>query len=290
MYKGEINVAQDQLASLLKTAENLRVKGLAEVSAGPGKDEDEEEEKVTSVTTSKVTSTNGAKGKTPNTSLMPPPPLTSTSKYAFPTFELNNSPPKATAAKGQSEVKRKRGRPRTLDSPGEVPDPCFTTSTSTTLADFGNHNNSKLAKLPFLNNLPLPLLNTLGKPAADSLMEPVLNEIKKRSEEKAASPTPSTSNVPAKSPVPSRSPLASPSGLGGQMLENRPGMPTPGGPLTPERVMQLGIVKMNDYLVSGSRQQFWEEYYVKVIMQVSYNSAHFPDIDANMFDFSLQGR
>merc|ERR1719336_3598320 len=32
MYKGEINVSQDRLSSLLKTAENLKVKGLAEVS------------------------------------------------------------------------------------------------------------------------------------------------------------------------------------------------------------------------------------------------------------------
>merc|ERR1719481_862838 len=32
LYKGEINVSQDKLSSLLKTAENLKVKGLAEVS------------------------------------------------------------------------------------------------------------------------------------------------------------------------------------------------------------------------------------------------------------------
>lgn len=34
MYKGEINVSQDQLTTLLKTAETLKVKGLAEVSSG----------------------------------------------------------------------------------------------------------------------------------------------------------------------------------------------------------------------------------------------------------------
>ena len=45
-------------------------------------------------------------------------------------------------------------------------------------------------------------------------------------------------------------------------------LPTPGGPLTAERVASLGIVKMNAYLVTGTRQQFWEEYFVKVIMQV----------------------
>ena len=45
-------------------------------------------------------------------------------------------------------------------------------------------------------------------------------------------------------------------------------LPTPGGPLTADRVASLGIVKMNAYLVTGTRQQFWEEYFVKVIMQV----------------------
>ena len=32
MYKGEVNVSQDQLSALLKTAETLKVKGLAEVT------------------------------------------------------------------------------------------------------------------------------------------------------------------------------------------------------------------------------------------------------------------
>ena len=44
--------------------------------------------------------------------------------------------------------------------------------------------------------------------------------------------------------------------------------PTPGGPLTEERIKTLGIVKMNDYIKSGTRHQFWEEYYVRVVMQV----------------------
>lgn len=56
MYKGEINVCQDQINPLLKVAETLKIRGLAEVSAGRGEggasalpmsafdDEDEEEE------------------------------------------------------------------------------------------------------------------------------------------------------------------------------------------------------------------------------------------------------
>ena len=48
--------------------------------------------------------------------------------------------------------------------------------------------------------------------------------------------------------------------------------PTLGGPLTSERIKELGIIKMNDYLSTGTRQQFWEEYYVKVVMQVKFFS------------------
>ena len=40
--------------------------------------------------------------------------------------------------------------------------------------------------------------------------------------------------------------------------------------MTNERIKELGIIKMNDYLATGTRQQFWEEYYVKVVMQVRY--------------------
>ena len=52
-------------------------------------------------------------------------------------------------------------------------------------------------------------------------------------------------------------------------LDDSSNEPTPGGPLTPERIKELGITKMNEYLTHGTRQQFWEEYYVKVVMQVS---------------------
>ena len=35
------------------------------------------------------------------------------------------------------------------------------------------------------------------------------------------------------------------------------------------QVASWGIIKMNDYLVSGTRQQYWEEYFVKHVMAVS---------------------
>ena len=51
-------------------------------------------------------------------------------------------------------------------------------------------------------------------------------------------------------------------------------MPTPGGPLTEERIKDLGVIKMNDYLSNGTRPQFWEEYFVKVIMHVSFYATY----------------
>ncbi|XP_037719718.1 protein bric-a-brac 2 isoform X2 [Drosophila subpulchrella] len=61
MYKGEINVCQDQINPLLKVAETLKIRGLAEVSAGRGDggasahpmsvyDDEEEEEELASAT------------------------------------------------------------------------------------------------------------------------------------------------------------------------------------------------------------------------------------------------
>jgi len=46
---------------------------------------------------------------------------------------------------------------------------------------------------------------------------------------------------------------------------------TPGGPLTEERIQRLGVIKLNDYLVNGTRPQFWEEHFVKVIMHAVKN-------------------
>ena len=64
--------------------------------------------------------------------------------------------------------------------------------------------------------------------------------------------------------------VASPGGLENPLrIKNSAKMPTPGGPLTEERIKELGVIKMNDYLSNGTRPQFWEEYFVKVVMHVS---------------------
>ena len=40
------------------------------------------------------------------------------------------------------------------------------------------------------------------------------------------------------------------------------------------QVASWGIIKMNDYLVSGTRQQYWEEFFVKHVMSVSLVSSY----------------
>ena len=40
------------------------------------------------------------------------------------------------------------------------------------------------------------------------------------------------------------------------------------------QVASWGIMKMNDYLVSGTRQQYWEEFFVKHVMSVSLLSPY----------------
>ena len=65
-----------------------------------------------------------------------------------------------------------------------------------------------------------------------------------------------------------------------QKIESTEKMPTPGGPLTEERIKKLGVIKMNDYLAKGTRPQFWEEYFVQVIMHVSIRSSFYCAVKA----------
>ena len=50
-----------------------------------------------------------------------------------------------------------------------------------------------------------------------------------------------------------------------------PGTPTSMGefinPLTLDKVSSWGVIKMNEYLVTGTRQQYWEEHFVKNVME-----------------------
>lgn len=217
MYKGEINVPQDQLESLLKTAENLQVKGLADADG-----ENEIENKTTRSSYDPIPAKNG---RTEATTISESSPALGRN------VEIRGSPVFRSRDSPSGEPKRKRGRPRTLDAPGEAPDPCFANMKITPIQPFGygTHNS---------HYIPAQSPSSLDSSSRTS------------------------DNAPHDVPIPSTS-NADPSG-------SMP-MPTPGGPLTPQRIAELNIVKMPEYLLSGSRQQFWDEHYVKVIMQAVRN-------------------
>lgn len=70
MYRGEVNISQDQLSSLLKTAEALKVKGLAEVGGAEQSNESSENNPSTStipVSTSNNNSNNNSNDQQPRT-------------------------------------------------------------------------------------------------------------------------------------------------------------------------------------------------------------------------------
>ncbi len=206
MYKGEINVAQEQLPSLIRTAENLKVKGLAEVSTSPAEKEEEPAPTPQRPNNSGDNSTNNNNAE----------------------YSGNSSNKKhSDSGKGVIETKRKRGRPRTLDSPGEVPDPCFVAPKS------AEEVRGRSSPLPSSSKLPRVVATASVKDIGGSISFTPLSDVANSSASEANG-----------------------------------GDATLGGPLTNERIQELGIIKLNDYLTHGTRQQFWEEYFVKVVMQV----------------------
>lgn len=247
MYKGEVNIAQSQLQSLLKTAENLKVKGLTEVEASAaGEDgggaalsllpEQDAPLSLTPATSSSGGSKTNGKGQGHSGY--------SSTKHLLPeAARIKMAASSGTPGSAGGEIKRKRGRPRILDSPGETPDPCFTPSSSSSLA-------------------------AAAAAAAAAASAPPAPKMSRAHERSLASAAAALSAAAASSLAGPSTSAAPEDFAAAAMLENSFSGPTPGGPLTPDRIDSLGIVKMGDYLSAGTRQQFWEEYYVKVIMQV----------------------
>jgi len=251
MYRGEINVSQDRLSSLLKTAENLKVRGLAEVSG------DEKE----------------PKEPAPNVSprLGPgPPPMTmmgravTSSPGANP--ENNNT---GGFVNINGEIKRKRGRPRTLDGPDDgESDSVFSPRIS--MVQGGVRNGSGSAS-PILNSsLTSRSLVSGMSPLQAALCKPLASEISHSKD--GSSPAHSKPATPCPtSPGPAIK-LEAVEAIGGR---DTPGSGSLNGTfvqtLSAEKVASWGIIKMNDYLVSGTRQQYWEEYFVKNVMAAVKN-------------------
>ncbi|XP_014479551.1 PREDICTED: broad-complex core protein isoforms 1/2/3/4/5-like [Dinoponera quadriceps] len=98
MYRGEVNVAQDQLGSLLKIAEVLKVKGLVEENAG------------------------GSQAREEAVTTMSPPPAISTSTGGAP-HNAHSSPPHSTDSSysgfySVKSIERSQGRLGTMTWPG----------------------------------------------------------------------------------------------------------------------------------------------------------------------------
>lgn len=199
MYKGEINIDHTRLSSLLKTAEDLHIKGLAEVSWRS----DSAQNDMSNCGHSPGSATPGVETVLREGDVDEP------------------SPPK----------QRRRGRPP-LDDPPSAHDvftpkvTCITGNVGTEdayteeMMSEGDHESWDDEMMMSENNeTPLPVLSYMCKD--DSI-----------DQDKKAPSTPSNSNAT--------------------------------NPAIPEQFRD--VVKMNDYLTTGRRQEFWEEPFTRRVM------------------------
>jgi len=327
MYKGEINVSQDHLSSLLKTAENLKVKGLAEVSG-------EERRSQPTQSTPAAPATSSVSPPVSSSCLVRGPGVTLAHRLTGP--PAHGPPPMQMMGRPQQqakspvvlrhpgtnmegipnimspngldrigEIKRKRGRPRTLDGPGDD-NSCFSPRIES-ITGAGSPTLTSLLHLPLATPLTQPLttppiiqpkppsitaLNT-SMPASTTVVTPTktitpstTTTLQQMTPLQSALSAP-VHDVPAASTSPGLPMSACSTPAPGDIAEDSRGsfsdIATDGGeangsqgagfipPLTPEKVASWGIIKMNDYLVSGTRQQYWEEYFVKHVMSAVRN-------------------
>ncbi|KAJ8963861.1 hypothetical protein NQ317_011012 [Molorchus minor] len=170
MYRGEVNVAQDQLAALLKVAESLKVKGLVE-EKNKGVKEQEPIDHSPSVTTS-----NSVMQSTVHSSSSVSPPHSTNSMYKNP-YSLYPNKSQEQNARMNLPMWTVRGLP--LQSHSAVPNPNDPHATATAAAamlnscyeavssDMSPLKRKKLSSL--LMNRDTPILRTvLGQGQADS--------------------------------------------------------------------------------------------------------------------------
>ncbi|XP_032686425.1 uncharacterized protein LOC116851258 isoform X2 [Odontomachus brunneus] len=193
MYKGEINIDHTRLSSLLKTAEDLHIKGLAEVSWRS----DSAQNDLNNTGHSPGAATPGVETVLREGDADEPPP------------------PK----------QRRRGRPPLDDPPSahDVFTPKITciTGNEEMMSEGGDHESWDDDVMMNENNeTPLPVLSYMSKDDSTS------------DQEKKAPSTPSNSNAT--------------------------------NPSIPEQFRD--VIKMNDYLTTGRRQEFWEEPFTRRVM------------------------
>lgn len=194
MYKGEINIDHTRLSSLLKTAEDLHIKGLAEVSW-------------------RSDSTQNDLSNSGHSPGAAPPGVETVLREG----DADEPPP---------PKQRRRGRPP-LDDPPSAHDvftpkiTCITGNEEMMSEGGGDHESWDDEIMMNENNeTPLPVLSYMSKDDSAS------------DQEKKAPTTPSNSNAT--------------------------------NPSIPEQFRD--VVKMNDYLTTGRRQEFWEEPFTRRVM------------------------
>ncbi|XP_012166636.1 uncharacterized protein LOC100642212 isoform X1 [Bombus terrestris] len=196
MYKGEINIDHTRLSSLLKTAEDLHIKGLAEVSWRSDSTQNDL----------------GNSGHSPGAA-------TPGVETVLREGDADEPPP---------PKQRRRGRPPLDDPPSahDVFTPKITCITGNVrqeemMSEGGDHESWDDEMMMNENNeTPLPVLSYMSKDDNAS------------DQEKKAPTTPSNSNATNLS--------------------------------IPEQFRD--VVKMNDYLTTGRRQEFWEEPFTRRVM------------------------
>ncbi|CAH1975247.1 unnamed protein product [Acanthoscelides obtectus] len=219
MYKGEINVEHCHLATLLKTAEELRIKGLAEVSwredeqsGGPGGE-------------------NGVQTAIPQVQAVMP------------------ASPGAATGSGGPPNKRKRGRPPIDDYDQSFTHPKVQHSTG----DDGYSNDAMSSSEHDLN--------MWEEEAAENMenVEPRLSVKREVTVEEDEMTMDERTNISFS--------LINDSNSKGAMNKSNASTSQPTSFLTPSIEKEWpDVVKMNDYLNTGRRQQFWEEPFTKRVM------------------------
>nr|XP_022909544.1 protein tramtrack, alpha isoform [Onthophagus taurus] len=240
MYKGEINVDHNHLATLLKTAEELRIKGLAEVS---WRDQ-------TEGASGEGAPTNGVQTALPHVSTV-----------------MEDS----SSAKLEPPAKRKRGRPPIDDYDSNVQYGNNNKGTSNNSVSGGHGEDgysdalsSSEHDLSIWEEENPPGINDNDDGDESERIIKVKTELKSDDEEMVNDAIDPISVTESKS----SSDSSKLSNANRTAASNN----TAGSGLTSALEKEWpDVIKMNDYLNTGRRQQFWEEPFTKRVMDAIKN-------------------
>ncbi|GLH00388.1 Protein tramtrack, beta isoform [Gryllus bimaculatus] len=218
MYRGEINIDHSHLASLLKAAEDLRIKGLAEVSWRSGEGNQTAEEG--------VNCTEGAARV--ESSSVP---------------EVEQEPP----------VKRKRGRPPLDSTPSSFSPKVMSVTGGVSAEEAFTQEGAAASDVDGDNDV---------KPWEAHDNEIVSRDSASESHNAQGMYSEQEQEQLAKPAVP-------PMHMQQAIQQAVPPTHNEGGTCISQRIAEQyrDVVKLNDYLTTGRRQQFWEEPFTRRIME-----------------------